>query len=485
MDDIRKEDYISESPDPVPLYTTEKIAEQMKYSVCRICTQKTKGTGFFVKIPYKSKKLPVLMTNNHVINKIAIDNNIKITLQLNNGKVLKNLIIDNNRLTFTDKKLDVTIIEIKENIDNLENNYLELDEYTNDYKLEPNILENLYNGESIYLMGYPEIKGNKGLNIFVSYGKSPKFEDTDIIHYCSTNDGSSGSPILKINNQKIIGIHHSSVKDKCNKGTLLIYAIKKFQDIENNKQNINKNEKQLNNNELNNYITCEFDIKENKDIRIINSYEQFHREYNNTELKKDCENEKEIKDNCEIRINDKIINKFSYFHKFDKKGKYTIKYFFKKNMNRIDYMFYECTSLTEIDFSHFNSEDIINTSGIFCKCSSLIKVNLSKFNTSKIYDMSGMFCKCTSLEKVDLSNFKTNNTTKMSGMFCKCSSLTNIDLSSFNTNKVTDMSCMFYECKSLTNIDLSNFSTNKDTDMSGLFIGCNKLSKIIMNHLKY
>ena len=480
-DDIIKEGYISQSPNPVSLSATEKIAEQMKYSVCQIWKEEEEisGTGFFVKIPYKSKELPVLMTNNHVINKSEIDDNIKITLQLNNGKISKSLKIDNNRLTFTDEKMDVTIIEIKENNDDLENNYLELDDnITNkNNKLDPDGLKNKYKHKSIYLMGYP--KDNEGSNIFVSYGKSPEFEDTYIKHYCSTDYGSSGSPILKIEDQKLIGIHRGK-NNKFNIGTLLIYAIQKFQE-----QNINKNEIQINNNELNNYITCEFDIKENKDIRIINSYEQFHREYNNTELKKDCENEKEIKDNCEIRINDKIINKFSYFHKFDKKGKYTIKYFFKKNMNRIDYMFYECTSLTEIDFSHFNSGDIINTSGIFCKCSSLIKVNLSKFNTSKIYDMSGMFCKCTSLEKVDLSNFKTNNTTNMSGMFCKCSSLTDINLSSFNTNKVTDMSCMFYECKSLTSIDLSNFNTNKDTDMNGLFIGCNKLSNILMNHLKH
>ena len=42
---------------------------------------------------------------------------------------------------------------------------------------------------------------------------------------------------------------------------------------------------------------------------------------------------KEIKENCEIRINDKIIL-FSYFYKFNKKGKYTIRYIFKQNLTR-------------------------------------------------------------------------------------------------------------------------------------------------------
>ena len=93
-DDIIKEGYISQSPDPVSLSATEKIAEQMKYSVCQILAGDVSGTGFFVKIPYKSKELPVLMTNNHVINKSEIDDNIKITIKLNNGKVSKLLKIE-------------------------------------------------------------------------------------------------------------------------------------------------------------------------------------------------------------------------------------------------------------------------------------------------------------------------------------------------------------------------------------------------------
>ena len=74
-----------------------------------------------------------------------------------------------------------------------------------------------------------------------------------------------------------------------------------------------------------NYIIAELYVKEdNQNIRIINSYEQSNREKKNIEYKKENENEKEIKDNCEIRINDELIP-FSYFHKFNKKGKYMSK----------------------------------------------------------------------------------------------------------------------------------------------------------------
>ena len=46
-------------------------------------------------------------------------------------------------------------------------------------------------------------------------------------HKCSTKGGSSGSPILNINN-KVIGIHKEGYNNKYNKGLFLNYPIKKF-----------------------------------------------------------------------------------------------------------------------------------------------------------------------------------------------------------------------------------------------------------------
>ena len=63
--------------------------------------------------------------------------------------------------------------------------------------------------------------------------------------------------------------------------------------------------------------------------------------------------------------------------------------------------------------------------------------------------MSYILRGCSSLTNINLSNFNTNNVTNMSDMFCGCSSLTNINLSNFNTNKVTDMSDMFNLCLKL------------------------------------
>ena len=162
MEDIKKEKYITSSPEPVTLKGTEIILEQMNNSICRIYNNGN-GTGFFTKIPYKSHLLPVLITNNHIINQDDILNNKDISLYLNNDKEIKRIKLDNNRLIYSNEKLDVTIIEIKEKNDNLNNKYLELeDEIIKYFKLnkneEPNYLSDIYSNKSIYLINYPEDK---------------------------------------------------------------------------------------------------------------------------------------------------------------------------------------------------------------------------------------------------------------------------------------------------------------------------------------
>ena len=50
--------------------------------------------------------------------------------------------------------------------------------------------------------------------------------------------------------------------------------------------------------------------------------------------------------------------------------------------------------------------------------------------------MSYMFYRCSSLTEIDISGFDTSNVTSMIGMFYYCSNLTNLDLSGFDTRKV-------------------------------------------------
>ena len=161
-----------------------------------------------------------------------------------------------------------------------------------------------------------------------------------------------------------------------------------------------------------NYILAEINIEENdinKNIRILNSFEEYKRinECDDEEDDYKYENEKEIKENCIIKINNKIIP-FNYLYKFKEKGKFKIEYSFKNNIKSLANLFSKCNSLTNID--------------------------LSNFNTQNVTDMRYMFYGCNSLTNIDLSNFNTQNVTNMSYMFCGCNSLTNIDLSNFNTH---------------------------------------------------
>ena len=109
--DRTKGQYKTTSLEPISLKITEKIVDQMKSSICRI-NNHGKCTGFFVKVPYKSKILPVLITTNHAINIDDILSNKNISLYLNNNKTIKELKLDDNRLKYTNEKLDITIIEI-------------------------------------------------------------------------------------------------------------------------------------------------------------------------------------------------------------------------------------------------------------------------------------------------------------------------------------------------------------------------------------
>ena len=90
-----------------------------------------------------------------------------------------------------------------------------------------------------------------------------------------------------------------------------------------------------------NYILADINIEEdyiNKNKRIINTFEECKRRYDLIDKEDDYkyENEKEIKENCIIEINNKKIP-FNYIYKFKEKGKYIIKYLFKKNINNLNF----------------------------------------------------------------------------------------------------------------------------------------------------
>ena len=206
------EKLLNKYPLPVTIGKTEIILKQMKNSICKIENKNGDGTGFLCKILNKK----ILITNNHVINEEIIKNNNIIKIKLNDNKIKKDIKIKDY---YTSMKYDTTIIEIE--IEDEDVNYLEIDDDIFDENL------NIYN-KSIYIIHYPKYGDEQ--KAAVSYGILNRIQDEyNIIHYCSTDHGSSGSPILKLSNQKIIGIHKEGVsKNNYNRGTFLKYPINEY-----------------------------------------------------------------------------------------------------------------------------------------------------------------------------------------------------------------------------------------------------------------
>ena len=452
------------------------IANTVIKSICKISIkmkdQKIKnGTGFFMNI---SNSIKYLITNYHVINPDLINEYIEIEIW--NHKKMK-LDLNNYNIKYTEEPKDITILQIKNSNEIYKDiKFLDFDKnYINGYKI--------YNNVDVFSINHPFEQ-----NSAYASGKIIKIYDYEFEHNISTDNGLSGCPIILLNENinllQVIGIQKNSDKsEKINRGTFLGEIFKELNnDLKNSKIK-------------DNFIISEIAIENNdinKNIRIINCYEEFimnkcrenpnlneefkKKYYPNGKLNKDLMNEQEIKI-CEISINDKLIP-FSYFHKFEEKGKYKIKYNFKTNLIRTNFMFCECKSLTNIDLSNFDTQNTINMDHMFYGCISLTNIDLSNFNTQNVTNMDGLFGECESLTNIDLSKFNTENTTNMDHMFYGCESLNKIDLSNFNTQNVTNMEWMFCGCKSLTNIDLSKFNTQNVTNMNGLFGVCESLTKI-------
>ena len=217
----------------------------------------------------------------------------------------------------------------------------------------------------------------------------------------------------------------------------------------------------------------------NKDIQIINSFENVQRLEKVEEKKSDFQykNENEIKDNIEIKINDQLIN-FSYTYRFEKPGVYKIEYIIKKKLTNINHLFYNCTKLTNLYLPILDTQNVINMSSMFFGCNSLTVLSVSNFDTQNVTDMQNVFRDCKSLINLNLANFKTRNVISMLGMFFNCKSLINLDISNFNTQNVVNMSEMFFGCSSLISLDLTNFNTQNVINMIGMFNGCSNLKDI-------
>ena len=177
------------------------LLDLIETHICKIENKDgSHGTGFFCNIPNGwGKNITVLMTNNHVLKEEDIRSGQTIKFSINNDYKEYNILIDNNRKTYTNKSYDITIIEIKEDDKINENSFFHLDQQI--FKNNPN---EIFRNCQIYLLHYP-----KGIEMEISNGviKNITENEETIHHLCDTSAGSSGSPIINKNNFQVIGIH--------------------------------------------------------------------------------------------------------------------------------------------------------------------------------------------------------------------------------------------------------------------------------------
>ena len=196
MPNIKKEALI----DDIAPFKKDEIDElySNESSMCKIRIKNKKATGFFCKI--KDENIPfkkALFTNNHILNEECLK--IKEVISLEYLKKIKKIEITENRRVITDRNLDYTCIEIFDS-DNIKK-FFNIEKIIFDKK------DSLKNKE-IFILQYA-----LGRELSYSSGKILDIKDNIIMHNASTENGSSGSPLIKrYNNKYVYGIHFGANK---------------------------------------------------------------------------------------------------------------------------------------------------------------------------------------------------------------------------------------------------------------------------------
>ena len=218
-----EEKRLNDSPASISVEALEILIPKIKTSICKIkCNNGGNGTGFFCNISDNWTTLKVLMTNNHVLKKDDISMGKKVNFSINNESVFYEIKIDETRKIYTNKKYDVTIIELKrkDNLDKI--SFFDIDDRI--FKENP---KEIFNKMEIFLLHYP-----KGTRMEYSMGliKQIGEDNYTIRHSCDSSDGSSGSPIINSINYQVIGIHKGAAEGakQYNLGTLLKEPLQNF-----------------------------------------------------------------------------------------------------------------------------------------------------------------------------------------------------------------------------------------------------------------
>ena len=225
-------------------------------SICKIIYKennvKFQGTGFFMLI----NGIKYLITNYHNITENLINQNVNIEIYTKNIFTMK--LDTNERHIQFYKKIDITIIEIKEYDDIIKDiDFLIYDRnYIDGY--------DQYKDMDIFTLEYPRDE------IEVGSGKIKDILDNfEFKHNIDTEPGSSGSPIILPNSLKVIGIHKEGDREfPINYGSFIGEIFKEYK-YNKNIHKINTKYKSINNNNNDNTYN-NFNIQFKKPIHKLN-----------------------------------------------------------------------------------------------------------------------------------------------------------------------------------------------------------------------
>ena len=124
-------------------------------------------------------------------------------------------------------------------------------------------------------------------------------------------------------------------------------------------------------------------------------------------------------------------------------------------------LFRNIENIIYLDFSNFDFSKGLYANTLFYNCTSLTSINFNYNGTIKINDAGSMFRLCKSLVSLNLSNFDMSEVTDIGGMFEGCNLLTSMDLSNY-APKVSITTLLFNECPNLQYINIKNISIIKD-----------------------
>lgn len=117
---------------------------------------------------------------------------------------------------------------------------------------------------------------------------------------------------------------------------------------------------------------------------------------------------------------------------------------------------------------------LYNMAAFFAQLHNLTDGNeIVKFDTSECTNMHDLFFDCTSLKELNLSGLNTSKSLHLSCIFHNDSNLESIDLSGWNTSSCLSFERLFDNAGKLRNISgIASFDTSKVTVFRGMFYGC-------------